>query len=192
MCSFPPTPFLLLLLPPSSSPLPPPPPFLLLPPSSSSYPRPPPPPFLLPPSSSPLPLPPPPPTPFLLPPSSSSPLLPQDMFLVYAATVSQLKMICSALPECEGFNSQGWVKSRVMNKRRAVIDLYLKQTATVMPQSGMVRHILISAHRPLPPLLSQFHTTTVPVPYQPILYHCCPSSIPAYSIPYQMDFYSIL
>ena len=136
-----------------------------------------------------------PPTPFLLlllPPSSSSPLLPQDMFLVYAATVSQLKMICSALPECEGFNSQGWVKSRVMNKRRAVIDLYLKQTATVMPQSGMVRHILISAHRPLPPLLSQFHTTTVPVPYQPILYHCCPSSIPTYSIPYQMDFYSIL
>ena len=174
MCSFPP---------------PPPPPFLL-PPSSS--PLPPPPPFLLPPSSSPLP--PPPPTPFLLPPSSSSssPLLPQDMFLVYAATVSQLKMICSALPECEGFNSQGWVKSRVMNKRRAVIDLYLKQTATVMPQSGMVRHILISAHPPLPPLLSQFHTTTVPVPYQPILYHCCPSSIPAYSIPYQMDFYSLL
>ena len=69
--------------------------------------------------------------------------------------MSQLKKICSALPECEGFNSQGWVKSRVVNKRRAVIDLYLKQTATVMPQSGVVRHILIS------PLLSQFHTILI-------------------------------
>ena len=67
--------------------------------------------------------------------------------------MSQLKTICSALPECEGFNSQGWVKSRVMNKRRAAIDLYLKQTATVIPQSGVVCHILIP-------------TTTVPVPYQ--------------------------
>lgn len=160
----PPPPF---LLPPSSSPLPPPPPFLLLLPL-------PPPPFLLP-------LPPPPP-----------PFLPQDMFLAYSATVTQLKMICSALPECEGFNSQGWVKSRVMNKRRAVIDLYLKQTATVMPQSGMVRHILISAHPPLPPLLSQFHTTTVySIPplsqFHTSLFHT--TTVP---VPYQMDFYSIL
>jgi len=61
-----------------------------------------------------------------------------DMFVVYSATVAQLKAICSALPECEGFNSEGWVKSRVVNKRRAAINLYLKQTAIITPQPGEV------------------------------------------------------
>ncbi len=53
------------------------------------------------------------------------------MFVVYAASVDQLKTICTALPECEGFNSDGWVKSRASNKRRADLDLYMKQTAVV-------------------------------------------------------------
>ena len=83
----------------------------------------------------------------------------QDMFAVYSATVPQLKAICSALPECEGFNSQGWVKSRVVNKKRAAIDLYLKQTAIITPQPGEVCHIL-------KPYLTPFHTTIVPNPPQ--------------------------
>ena len=53
----------------------------------------------------------------------------QDMFVVYGASVEQLKSICSSLSECEGFNSEGWVKSRISGKKRALINLYLKQTA---------------------------------------------------------------
>lgn len=53
----------------------------------------------------------------------------QDMFVVYGASVDQLKSICSSLSECEGFNSEGWVKSRISGKKRALINLYLKQTA---------------------------------------------------------------
>ncbi len=51
--------------------------------------------------------------------------------MVYAASVEQLKMVCTALPDCEGFNSDGWVKSRVSNKKRADMELYMKQTAVV-------------------------------------------------------------
>ena len=51
------------------------------------------------------------------------------MFVVYGASVEQLKVICSSLSECEGFNSEGWVKAKVSGKKRAVINLYLKQTA---------------------------------------------------------------
>lgn len=51
------------------------------------------------------------------------------MFVVYGASVEQLKSICSSLSECEGFNSEGWVKSRISGKKRALINLYLKQTA---------------------------------------------------------------
>ncbi len=43
------------------------------------------------------------------------------------ASIDQLKSICSSLEECEGFNGEGWVKSRVSSKKRATIDLYLKQ-----------------------------------------------------------------
>ena len=50
------------------------------------------------------------------------------MFVVYGASVEQLKSICSSLSECEGFNSEGWVKSKISGKKRAVINLYLKQT----------------------------------------------------------------
>lgn len=53
----------------------------------------------------------------------------QDMFLVHGASIEQLKEVCKALVECEGFNSEGWVKSRVSNKKRATIDLYLKQVS---------------------------------------------------------------
>ena len=43
--------------------------------------------------------------------------------------MEQLKGVCSALEECEGFNSEGWIKSRVAGKKRSTIDLYLKQVA---------------------------------------------------------------
>ena len=56
-------------------------------------------------------------------------LLPQDLFLVHGASIEQLKAVCKGLLECEGFNSEGWIKSRVSGKRRATIDLYLKQVA---------------------------------------------------------------
>lgn len=44
--------------------------------------------------------------------------------------MQQLKDICASLEECEGFNSEGWIKSRVAGKKRATIDLYLKQVGT--------------------------------------------------------------
>lgn len=52
------------------------------------------------------------------------------MFLAHGASLEQLKVVCAALAECEGFNSEGWIKSRVSGKKRATIDLYLKQVAT--------------------------------------------------------------
>ena len=48
---------------------------------------------------------------------------------MYGASVDQLKSICSSLSDCEGFNSEGWVKSKIKGKKRAVINLYVKQTA---------------------------------------------------------------
>ena len=44
--------------------------------------------------------------------------------------MAQLKLVCVALEDCEGFNSEGWIKSRVSGKKRATIDLYLKQIPT--------------------------------------------------------------
>lgn len=51
------------------------------------------------------------------------------MFVVYGASVDQLKAICSSLSDCQGFNSEGWVKSKISGKKRAIINLYVKQTA---------------------------------------------------------------
>ena len=48
---------------------------------------------------------------------------------MHGASLEQLKALCAALEECEGFNSEGWMKSRVAGKKRATIDLYLKQVA---------------------------------------------------------------
>lgn len=48
---------------------------------------------------------------------------------MHGASIPQLKDVCKALEECEGFNSEGWIKSRVSGKKRATIDLYLKQVA---------------------------------------------------------------
>lgn len=59
-----------------------------------------------------------------------------DLFVAYSASVAQLKAICTALTDCEGFNSEGWIKSRVSSKKRSVIDLYLKQTAILTPAPG--------------------------------------------------------
>lgn len=58
------------------------------------------------------------------------------MFLVHGANIEQLKTVCSALEECEGFNSEGWIKSRVAGKKRATIDLYLKQVAAGASQDS--------------------------------------------------------
>ena len=52
---------------------------------------------------------------------------------MYGASVSQMKAACSALPQCEGFNSDGWIKSRISQKKRSTIDLYLKQVVTSEP-----------------------------------------------------------
>ena len=59
------------------------------------------------------------------------------MFVVYGGTIEQLKDICSSLEDCEGFNSEGWVKSRVDSKKRAsAIDLYVKQGVTGKQVTG--------------------------------------------------------
>jgi hypothetical protein len=50
---------------------------------------------------------------------------------VHGASIQQLKAVCKALAECEGFNSEGWIKSRLSGKKRATINLYLKQVARV-------------------------------------------------------------
>lgn len=60
------------------------------------------------------------------------------MFVVYGANVDQLKSICSSLSDCEGFNSEGWVKSKISGKKRAVINLYLKQTAPMFKGEPLV------------------------------------------------------
>lgn len=44
--------------------------------------------------------------------------------------------MCSALEDCEGFNSEGWIKSRVAGKKRSTIDLYLKQVASGVVEKG--------------------------------------------------------
>ena len=54
---------------------------------------------------------------------------------MYGASVSQMKAVCSALPDCEGFNSEGWMKSRISQKKRSTIDLYLKQVVISGPSS---------------------------------------------------------
>ena len=51
----------------------------------------------------------------------------QDLFATYGASIDHLKQICSSLDDCEGFNSEGWVKSNVDNKHPVQsIDLYVK------------------------------------------------------------------
>lgn len=51
----------------------------------------------------------------------------QDIFVVYGGSIDQLKRVCSALEDCEGFNSEGWIKSHVGNKHKmSSIDLYIK------------------------------------------------------------------
>ena len=57
--------------------------------------------------------------------------------LAHGANVDQLKNICAALEDCEGFNSEGWIKSRVSGKRRATLDLYLKQMGSVLEEESM-------------------------------------------------------
>ncbi len=60
----------------------------------------------------------------------------QDLFATYGASVDQLKNICSSLEDCEGFNSEGWVKSRVEKKHPvSSIDLYVKHKVAL----GQVR-----------------------------------------------------
>ena len=59
------------------------------------------------------------------------------MFMVYGSSIEQMKAICSAVSECEGFNSEGWVKAGITRKERASLDLYLKQVVLSMP--GKVR-----------------------------------------------------
>ena len=53
---------------------------------------------------------------------------------MYGSSIAQMKTVCSALTECEGFNSEGWVKSRISQKKRSTIDLYLKQVIENPPQ----------------------------------------------------------
>ena len=57
--------------------------------------------------------------------------------MVYGGTTEQLKAICSSMEDCEGFNSEGWVKSRVDSKKRASIDLYVKQGVTGKQMTGL-------------------------------------------------------
>lgn len=63
-----------------------------------------------------------------------------DLFLVHGSTISQLKTVCSALVECEGFNGEGWIKSRISQKTRSSTDLYLKQIAISPPIQTVVDH----------------------------------------------------
>lgn len=55
---------------------------------------------------------------------------------MHGGSIEQLKAVCGALEECEGFNSEGWMKSRVSGKKRATIDLYLKQMPTAAMLEG--------------------------------------------------------
>ena len=57
---------------------------------------------------------------------------------MYGASIEQLKSICSSLSDCEGFNSEGWVKSKISGKKRAIINLYVKQTAPRLEGESVV------------------------------------------------------
>lgn len=57
---------------------------------------------------------------------------------MHGANIEQLKMVCGAMEECDGFNSEGWMKSRVAGKKRASIDLYLKQMTSGLMMDGQV------------------------------------------------------
>ena len=61
----------------------------------------------------------------------------QDLLVVYGASVAQLKSMCTALPECDGFNSDGWIKGRISSKKRATLDLYVKQVSHLQSSTGV-------------------------------------------------------
>ena len=97
------------------------------------------------------------------PPLPTPPPLTQDLFVAYSASVAQLKAICTALTDCEGFNSEGWIKSRVSSKKRSVIDLYLKQTAVLTPAPGEVHFsgLIVANENGMNVLLPSHHSILV-------------------------------
>lgn len=59
-----------------------------------------------------------------------------ELFTVRGASVEQMKVMCTVLPLCHGFNSEGQFKSKIASKAKSpAIDLYLKQTVLGVKQN---------------------------------------------------------
>ena len=58
---------------------------------------------------------------------------------MHGADLDTLKSICSSLERCAGFNSDGWMKGRIVGKKRSELNLYLKQAvskSTAVPRGN--------------------------------------------------------
>ena len=55
----------------------------------------------------------------------------QDLFPVKSNDVEILKKVCSALEDCQGFNTNGWLKQSIGQTYKTNIDLYVKEKPMV-------------------------------------------------------------
>ncbi|ELU17436.1 hypothetical protein CAPTEDRAFT_228334 [Capitella teleta] len=52
-----------------------------------------------------------------------------DLMAVQTKNIGILRKVCDALPQCAGFNSNGWLKKRIGQKYKSSVDLYFKESA---------------------------------------------------------------
>ena len=56
----------------------------------------------------------------------------KDLYAVHTKRVDHLQRICDALPECVGFNTNGWLKKSIGEKYHTNTDLYVKDFSQVL------------------------------------------------------------
>ena len=74
----------------------------------------------------------------------------QDLFFAHAVSLEQLKTICAALTECQGFNSHGWLKRNVeMKHELASTVLYVKHNVQEFAPSYVSPSLSLPCSLPL-------------------------------------------
>ena len=105
----------------------------------------------------------------------------QELFTVRGASVEQMKAMCTALPLCHGFNSEGQFKSKITSKAKSpAIDLYLKQTVLGVKQNKVrneaeasVGVVPLSSYRLMPEGAIALHVhVTLTCPLLPFPFLC--------------------
>lgn len=59
---------------------------------------------------------------------------------IQTKNIGILRKVCDALPQCVGFNSNGWLKKKIGQKYKASVDLYLKESAPVSIPCNIMVH----------------------------------------------------